>query len=458
MQFASFTFLFLFFPITLGIYHLTPQRWKREIMLSISLLFLLSGGWLAALVMLLLTAVTYGIGLLLEHLHSRKKLSGLVLLCTVLVYLGALFFLRSDWMQSWEFSLLRGMDFFPLGMAFLVLQGIGYCADVRRRKYHAERNWRNLFLYMLFYPRLIMGPVVPYPVALKSLCETSFSMQQIGAGMTRFLVGLGKKLLLADSVGMLFQTVNQVDPSGYSIIIVWLGALAQLVSLYLELSGYADMAIGLALCYGVRLPESYGKSLFFLSITKFSDQWNRTVVQWFSHYVGTRFHGKNQLLHLFAVTVTWGCVGLWYGFRLPTLIFGLGIGFCIWMEHLIGQNRWYSGIRYGITTVLLSIGVVLLVQPDLASAWKYLSVMFGMGHFTPNESDWNLLCSYGLVLLLSVYAASGNWRMLLHLVEEKSWFRMVRVPLTVLVILLLLFGCTAVLTSTGGTVEMQLLL
>ncbi|WP_295216986.1 MBOAT family O-acyltransferase [Ruminococcus sp.] len=458
MQFASFTFLFLFFPMTLGIYHLTPQRWKRDVMLAISVLFLLGGGWLAALVLLLLTAATYGIGLLLEHLRTRKKLSGLVLFGTVLVYLSALILLRSNWMQSWEFSLLHGKDLFPLGLAFFVLQGIGYCTNVRRGKYYAERNWRQLFLYMLFYPRLIMGPVVPYPVALKSLCEPTFSMQQIGAGMTRFLVGLGKKLLLADNVGMLFQTVNQVDPSGYSIIAVWLGALAQLVSLYLELSGYADMAIGLALCYGVHLPESYGKSLFFPSVTKFADQWNRTVVQWFSHYVGTRFHGKNQLLHLFAVTITWGCVGLWYGFRLPTLIFGLGIGFCIWMEHLIGQSKRYVGIRYGITALLLSIGAVLLIQPDMTSACEYLNVMFGMGHFTPGEADKNLLFSYGLVLLLSVYAASGNWRTVLCLLEEKSWYRMIRIPLTVAAVLLLLCCCTAVLISTGGTVEMQLML
>ncbi len=458
MQFASFTFLFLFFPITLGIYHLTPQRWKREVMLAISMLFLLSGGWLGALVLLVLTAATYGIGLLLEHLHTRRKLSGLVLLSTVLVYLGALTLLRSDWMQSWEFSLLHGKDLFPLGLAFFVLQAIGYCADVRRGKYGAERNWRQLSLYMLFYPRLIMGPVVPYPVALRSLCNPTFSMQHIGAGMTRFLVGLGKKLLLADNVGMLFQTVNQADPSGYSIITVWLGALAQLVSLYLELSGYADMAIGLALCYGVRLPESYGKSLFFPSVTKFADQWNRTVVQWFSHYVGTRFHGKSKFLHLFAVTITWGCVGLWYGFRLPTLIFGLGIGFCIWMEHLMGQGRRYIGIRYGVTVLLLSVCAVLLIQPDLASAWEYLRVMFGMGHFTPGEADRNLLLSYGLILFVSVYCASGNWRTVLHFVEEKPWFRVMRIPLTVAAVLLLLLGCTAVLISTSGTAQMQLML
>lgn len=458
MQFASFTFLFLFLPITLGIYHLAPFRWKREVMLSISILFLLSGGWLAAVVELLLTAGTYSVGLLLERLRPKKKLSGLTLFGITAVYLIVLILLRSNWLRSWETNFLRGIDFFPLGLAFFVLQGIGYCADVRRGKCHAERNWRQLFLYMLFYPRLIMGPVVSYSTALKSQCETSFSMQQIGAGLMRFLIGLAKKLLLADWVGMLFQTVNQSDPSGYSAIIAWLGAFSQLLSLYLELSGYADMAVGLGLCYGIRLPESYGTSLFFPSIAKFADQWNRTVVQWFSHYVGTRFHGSSRIFHLFAVMMTWGCVGLWYEFRLPALLFGLGIGVCIWAEHLLWKNQHDSGIRYVITVLLLSVGAVLLTLPDLSSVWEYLRIMFGMGHLTPTETDGALLRSYTLILLISAYVVSGNWRKMLHLVEEKLWFRFIRIPLTILTAILLLMVDIAILVHTGGTVPMQLLL
>lgn len=162
MQFASFTFLFFFLPITMGIYYLTPRRWKREVMLGISILFLFCGGWMAALTELVLAALTYGAGLLLEKLRSKKALSRLTLAGTLLVQFGALIVLRSDWLYSLKAGAFHGSALFPLGLAFFVLQSAGYCIDVFRGKCRGETNWRRLGLYLLFYPRLIMGPVVPY--------------------------------------------------------------------------------------------------------------------------------------------------------------------------------------------------------------------------------------------------------------------------------------------------------
>ena len=442
MQFASFTLIFLFLPITMLLFYLTPNRWKREVMLGISLLFLCSGGWLAAAVEILLTALTYGAGLLLEHLRQRKHFSRLVLTGSILLHFGALLLLRSDWLFSLKAGWFSGKSLFPLGLAFFTLQSVGYCIDVFRGKIHGEKNWRQLGLYLLFYPRLIMGPVVSYSVAVKSLCTPVFDIARVGQGLLRFLVGLGKKLILANWLGMLFQTLCQADTGTYSLMLVWLGAFAQLMTLYLELSGYADMAIGLGLCYGVRLPESFGKSLFYPSMVAFADQWNRTVVQWFSHYVGTHFRGKNHFLYLFAMLATWGCIGLWYGFRLPSLLFGLLIGGALWLEHLLWRNSYHSVIRYILTAVLLSLGAVLLSLPDLQSVWSYVRIMVGTGSLAPTEADADVLRAYGLIFLAAVYSVSGNWR----------------TPLTLLAALLLLAANTAFLIQTGGAVSMQLLL
>lgn len=458
MQFASFTLIFLFLPITMLLFYLTPNRWKREVMLGISLLFLCSGGWLAAAVEILLTALTYGAGLLLEHLRQRKHFSRLVLTGSILLHFGALLLLRSDWLFSLKAGWFSGKSLFPLGLAFFTLQSVGYCIDVFRGKIHGEKNWRQLGLYLLFYPRLIMGPVVSYSVAVKSLCTPVFDIARVGQGLLRFLVGLGKKLILANWLGMLFQTLCQADTGTYSLMLVWLGAFAQLMTLYLELSGYADMAIGLGLCYGVRLPESFGKSLFYPSMAAFADQWNRTVVQWFSHYVGTHFRGKNHFLYLFAMLATWGCIGLWYGFRLPSLLFGLLIGGALWLEHLLWRNSYHSVIRYILTAVLLSLGAVLLSLPDLQSVWSYVRIMVGTGSLAPTEADADVLRAYGLIFLAAVYSVSGNWRYLLRRAEEQSWFRLLRTPLTLLAALLLLATNTAFLIQTGGAVFMQMLL
>lgn len=458
MQFASLTFLFLFFPMTLGLYRLVPHRWKREAMLVISVLFLLGGGLLSAGVLLLLTALTFFAGWLMERWKSRKGRSGLLLTGVVLGYLAVLVLLRSDWLRSWKTAYLDGTMFFPLGLAFFALQGVGYCADVRRGVISAERNWRSFFLYMLFYPRLILGPAVSYRDAQRWEFQRAVSMEQTGAGLLRFVAGLAKKLLLADWVGMFFLSAAQTDFSGYSFLTAWLGVLAHLLSLYLELSGYADMAIGLALCYGVKLPESYGKKLFYPSVLLFSAQWNRTVIQWFSQYVGGHLSSRNPLLRTIAVTLTWGCIGLWYGFRLPSLLWGIAIGLLLCLEHAMGERRTHTGFRYLLVGGLLSVGSLLLTMPDLAHVWSYCRILLGMEGIMPTESDFYFLRSYGLALLPACYTATGHWRTLLRRAEHTLWFRRMRTVLTVSVSVLLLAGCVAVLFGIGGSAAMQLLI
>ena len=288
--------------------------------------------------------------------------------------------------------------------------------------------------------------------------QRAVSMEQTGAGLLRFVAGLAKKLLLADWVGMFFLSAAQTDFSGYSFLTAWLGVLAHLLSLYLELSGYADMAIGLALCYGVKLPESYGKKLFYPSVLLFSAQWNRTVIQWFSQYVGGHLSSRNPLLRTIAVTLTWGCIGLWYGFRLPSLLWGIAIGLLLCLEHAMGERRTHTGFRYLLVGGLLSVGSLLLTMPDLAHVWSYCRILLGMEGIMPTESDFYFLRSYGLALLPACYAATGHWRTLLRRAEHTLWFRRMRTVLTVSVSVLLLAGCVAVLFGIGGSAAMQLLI
>jgi len=314
MQFASFTFLFLFMPITLGIYHVVPKSWKQYVLLGISVLFLLGGGIIAALVELVLTGGTFGTGIWLEHMRKKahKKRSILLLTAVVIIYLSVLLLLRSDWMQMWKTLWLSGNDFFPLGLSFFTLQGIGYCLDVRRGECDAERNWWKLSLYLLFYPKLMMGPIVPYRIAKNSLSDTTFSLSQMGIGFQKFLTGLAKKLIFADGCEMLFSTIYQSDMTTYSILIFWVGAFAKLLSLYFEFSGYADMAVGLGLCYGVKLPESYGKKLFYPTMTKFTEQWNKTVVQWFFQFATQNQSVSHAQLHQYFPTISWKFTSIFF--------------------------------------------------------------------------------------------------------------------------------------------------
>lgn len=458
MQFASFTFLFLFFPLTLAAYYLTPGRWKNITFLATNILFILGGGVLSATVLFLMTIGTYGAGILIEHVSARRKLSGLVTALVAIMEFSVLILLRSVSLQNLTTGWMRGVDLFPLGLSFFVLQSLDYCFEVQRGRCPAQRHVFELARYLLFYPRLIMGPVVPYRAAIKQVPATRCHASLIGGGMFRFLIGLAKKLLLADWVNMFYLIIVQADEPAYSVMILWLGALAKLLALFLELSGYADMAIGLAQCYGIRFPESYGKTIFYPTISQFADQWNRTVVQWFFHYVGTRFHGSRKLFHVFAVMVTWGCIGLWYDLRLTTLVWGMGIGLCIGIEYLMGYGIRYPVLRYILTFVLLCVGAVLLAQPDAQQAFAYVRGMLGGVPITPTDADGRLLRSYLLVILISVYAACGNWQTLTRFLDQNSRLSFLRQPLTLLAALALFVLDAVLLVSFDGTVSFQLTL
>ncbi len=464
MQFASFTFLFLFMPITLGIYHVVPKSWKQYVLLGISVLFLLGGGIIAALVELVLTGGTFGTGIWLEHMRKKayKKRSILLLTAVVIIYVSVLLLLRSDWMQMWKTLWLSGNDFFQLGLSFFTLQGIGYCLDVRRGECDAERNWWKLLLYLLFYPKLMMGPIVPYRIAKNSLSDTTFSLSQMGIGFQRFLTGLAKKLIFADGCEMLFSTIYQSDMTTYSILIFWVGAFAKLLSLYFEFSGYADMAIGLGLCYGVKLPESYGKKLFYPTMTKFTEQWNKTVVQWFFQHIGSKLHGNKRILHILAVVLIWGMIGLWYDFRLLPLLFGMFVGLCVGLEYLLEKKKKtsYHAIRYFLTILLCCIGTVLLSLSDWEICKQYFLGCFGMIHLTPTDMDWEILSGFWIILAIVIYAATGNFGTLVRKIQRSDhrfWKACIE-PLQILAVLLLLFIDGVMLIRAGGSAEIHVLL
>lgn len=458
MQFASFTFLFLFFPLSLSLYYFVPFHWKKRVMFVTNLFFVVCGGFAAAVIEILLTLGTYGIGWFIFRLRERKLIRKAVLFGIIMVYILLLIFLRSDMMHQFENSLLHGIQLFPLGFAFFSLSGIAYCIDIERGKEKPERNFLHFANYMLFYPKLIMGPFISYASMRKCRLTNRFSAELVGKGIVRFVIGLSKKLLLADWIGLLFQTINQTDPSVYSLFVVWIGAFSQLVTLFLEFSGYADMAIGLGMCYGFQLPESYGKSVFFYSISRFADQWNRTVVQWFSHYIGTHFHGNNRFFHLFAVTATWGCIGLWYGFHFSSLIFGLSIGIFIWMEYTLLKQNHSIKLHYVITVLILSVEAMLLSQTDWSSSWSYLQAMFRISHIAPVEIDGIILRQVILILLVSIYVSSGNWKTVLKRIETISWVSAIRIPVMICLTFVLVFMNMVMLIFHHGNICTNLLL
>lgn len=449
MQFASFGFLYLFLPFTLTIYLFLPVRLRQRAMLCFSLLFLLFSGISTCFAVLTITGITYGAGKVLERKKEKRFCSICLLLSITFLWIFVVLFMRSQWLHSWENTYFSGRDFCLPGISFLALQGVGYCIDIRRGKIRPAQHWYQFFSYLLFFPRIIMGPVVPYDSVMTSPYGRTIPMQQIGAGLFRFLIGLSKKLLLAEWLMQLFQDVLDAGIDSCSILILWLAAAAKWIAVFLELSGYADMAIGIANCFGYRLPESFSKSILYPSVTVFSQRWNRTISGWFSNYLGSHLGGSSPVMQFIAVLFIYSCMGVWYRPCLPALLWGAFIGVVICVEYILGKK--YSQARrplhYTITTIFFCISVLFLVLPDFGSIWQYTQGMLGFGQLIPTETDGYLLRSYSFIFLLSLYVVSGNWQTIFRWFRKKNWFRRLQLPLSILTALFLLFECTIMLTA-----------
>lgn len=457
MNYASFTFLFLFLPIAMGVYYLTPKRFRARVLLLLSAVFSLLGGLVSSAVIFLLTGAAWGIGVLLWHLRDRQKASRLVCIGAAILYFAILVFLRSPWLQRLQGDILQGSDFYPLGLSFFVLFCIGYWVDILRGKLVGAQNFWDFALFLLFFPRRLWGPVVSFQRSRTAIEQAQFSPLQIGFGLSRFLVGLAKKLLLADWVVLFHTHLMQSDPSAYSFLILWIGALAKFLALLFEFSGYCDMALGLGLCFGIHMPENYGRSFYYPSLTLFVDQWNHTVHAWFLQYCSIPIHQKKPIYHILPVALVWGIIFLWYDFRAENFLFGFCLGLCTGLEFYWKHPK-MPAVRALLPTWFCVLGAALLSGGFGERGQAYLQGMFFMGHILPTDADAALLFGFWFILALCIYVSTGHPHILLQHARRYPRGAVFLMPLRLVGSLLLLLLCAAALVRAGGSVEMQLLL
>lgn len=460
MQYASFSFLFLFLPIAMGIYYLTPKRFRAKVMLALSALFSLLGGVISALIMFFLTCGAWGIGMLLSHLLKKRqqKVCRFVCIGASILYFAILAFLRSSWLQRLQGDVLRGSDFYPLGLSFFVLLCVGYWVDILRGKLYGAQNFWDLALFLLFFPRRLIGPVVPLRRSIKAIEQAHFSLPQIGMGLSRFLIGLAKKVLLADWVVLFYAHILQADPGTYSFLILWIGAFAKFLALLLEFSGYCDMALGLSLCLGINMPENCGRTFYYPSLALFLDQWNHTVHAWFLQYLSIPVRGEKPVYHILPVAVMWGIILLWYDIRLENFLFGFVLGLCMGFEFYLEHGEKRAAVRALLPTWFCVFGAALLSAGFGTTGISYLRGMFFMGHILPTDADGALLLGFWLILALCAYVGAGHWHMLLLKLRHYPRLSAILAPARVVGSLLLLLLCAAALVRGGGSVQMQLLL
>lgn len=427
MVFSSLTFLFLFFPIVIGVYCLCPRALRNLWLLAASLLFYAWGEPVYIRLMVASILFNYLCGLGVAALQKRQKPSpakGLLILCIVgnIGALGVFKYadLLIDTVNGIAGSHLALLELaLPIGISFYTFQALSYVIDVYRGTVAAQKNPITFGTYIALFPQLIAGPIVQYKTVEQQLCGRRETAAQFAEGIGRFTVGLGKKVLLANQVGALWDTVAALPGTSLTAGTAWLGALAFTFQIYFDFSGYSDMAIGLGKMLGFQFLENFDYPYLSRSITEYWRRWHISLGTWFREYVyiplgGNRRGLPRQILNLIIV---WGLTGLWHGASWNFLLWGLYYGVILILEKVWLQKplqRAPRAVQHLYSLLLIVFGWVIFALTDFGAIGNYFAALFGAHGGADSETLYLLTTN----LILLVIAGVASTRLPARLAER----------------------------------------
>ena len=335
MVFSSITFLFYFLPLVLGVYYIVPNKLKNIVLLISSLAFYAYGEPKYVLVMILSIAATYIFGILMD---KYKKYKELFLILSICVSIGLLIYFKytNFIIQNINLWLNNKIDFIyvvlPIGISFYTFQLISYIIDVYRGEAKVQKNFLKLAMYISLFPQLIAGPIVRYTTIEEQIEKREYSFEKFAQGVRRFIVGLGKKVLIANVLGELNSTFLASNDT--TTLFYWLYAISGMLQIYFDFSGYSDMAIGLGKMFGFEFLENFNYPYIATSITDFWRRWHISLSTWFRDYIYVPLGGNrvSKTKWLRNIMVVWLLTGLWHGAAWNFIIWGLYFGILLILE------------------------------------------------------------------------------------------------------------------------------
>ena len=409
MVFSSFTFLFLFFPVLTALYFLLPAHFREGrngLLLVFSLFFYACGGLGAFPLILVSIGVNYLFGLLVDGKRAK-----LWLWLAVAVNLGLLGWFKYAGFLAANLNLL-GLPVpvpeiaLPIGISFFTFQGMSYVIDVYRKEAPPAKNPLHVALYIALFPQLVAGPIVRYTTVMEEIVSRRETLDEFAAGGIRLCFGLGKKMLLANTLGQLADAVfADADPT---MTLAWLGALAYTGQIYFDFSAYSDMAIGLGRMFGFHFLENFNYPYISKSITEFWRRWHISLSSWFRDYVyiplgGSRCGLGRQIRNVFVV---WLLTGFWHGAAWAFIFWGLYFALLLMGERFVWKKaleRMPAALRHVYAMVLIVLGWVLFRGETMDVVWRMISAMFS-GPFADGRTVYYLK-QYGVFLLAAIPAA-----------------------------------------------------
>ena len=412
MVFSSFTFLCIYLPIVLGGYYILPKKARNLFLLIASLVFYAWGEPKYVLLMMFSITVNYVFGLLMDKNRENFKRMKLMLVLSVIIDIGLLcVFKYTDFViDNLNKAFDAGFDLLhlalPIGISFYTFQAMSYTIDVYRNDVKVQRNIIDFGMYITMFPQLIAGPIVRYSDIEGQIKDREVDAKSFSEGISRFAVGLGKKVLLANQIGALWNVIY-AQGGHTSVLMAWLGALAFTFQIYFDFSGYSDMAIGLGRMFGFSFPENFRYPYESVSITDFWRRWHITLSTWFKEYLyiplgGNRKGKGRQIFNLFVV---WTLTGFWHGAGWNFIMWGIYYFVFLVFEKLFllrALEKVPTFLRRIYALFVIIIGWVIFACDDVSVLLPYIGSMFGANGLVGGMDVYYLTTRAVLLIILCI--------------------------------------------------------
>ena len=428
MLFSSIPFLYYFLPVVLILYFIAPKKLKNSVLLLTSLVFYGWGEPKYVVLMIASILIGYVSGLLIEA-FSQKKISKLFLWLSVGINIGFLaYFKYADFFIE-NFNAATGLSIpllriaLPIGISFYTFQILSYTVDVYRKDVPAQKNIINLAAYVAMFPQLIAGPIVRYSHIAKELENRNINVENFAKGMRRFILGLGKKILIANTLGELCDIFKQSDDK--SVLFYWLYAVAFMLHVYFDFSGYSDMAIGLGKIFGFNFWENFNYPFISKSATEFWRRWHMSLGAWFRDYVYIPMGGNrvSKPKWFFNIFVVWFLTGFWHGADWTFIVWGLYFAIFLILEKLLYLKYLEKSKVLSRVYLLVVVGIsfVIFNATDMKEAVSYIGGMFGVGGVPLVSTEFfYYLKSFGVTLCIGLIGCTPIVKKAVEKIKEKA--------------------------------------
>lgn len=431
MVFSSLTFIFMFLPVVMLIYYIVPEKVRNLFILLSGLFFYAWGEPIYVFVLILSTLIDYFAGLVMDKFNDSPAVRRCALVASVIMNLSLLgFFKYSAFIVEninniFNTSYKNPTSLLPIGISFFTFQSMSYTIDLYRRNIKVQKNPVDFAAFVTLFPQIVAGPIVRYDDIAKELKKRYVSLDMLYSGIIIFTCGLGKKVLIANSIGQLWDMVKAQSVTSISVLTAWLGILAYTLQIYFDFSGYSDMAVGLGKMLGFNFPKNFDYPYMSKSITEFWHRWHITLGNWFRSYVyiplgGNRKGTKRTIINL---AVVWVLTGIWHGASWNFVVWGAFYGILIIIEKLF-LGKWLKklpGCAGHIYTMLfVIIGWAIFDGTTLSYTASYIGRLFDFGGNLLDKNTLYYLINFLVIFVVAIIGSTNLLKKAIGKIGEKS--------------------------------------